>query len=355
MKSRLPIAILLAAMLPATVLAGSVVSPERIDSIAFGSCAGQNAPQPVWDAVHALSPDVFLLLGDNVYADTSNMDIMRAAYDKLAAIPGFQKVRDSTRLLATWDDHDYGANDAGAEFPAKYDSEDVFENFFGFPDNHPARSRDGVYSAWEFGPDNQRVQIILLDTRFFRSPLKSATVDGRERYVPNNNPKATLLGDEQWNWLAKQFQRPATVRIVASSIQFIPEEHDWEKWANIPAERQRFLNLINKENAGGVVLVSGDRHLAEISRLDEAPYPLYEVTSSSLNRSGGGSDSEPNQHRVAGNNYRANNFGHIKIDWNNSPPTIRLEIRSENGKIVRSTSTKGSKQGDTRPEPTQRQ
>ena len=37
--------------------------------IAFGSCANQNAPQPIWDAVLAYRPEVFLFVGDNVYGD----------------------------------------------------------------------------------------------------------------------------------------------------------------------------------------------------------------------------------------------------------------------------------------------
>ena len=46
--------------------------------IAFGSCATQARPQPIWDAVVATHPDLTLLLGDNIYADTLDMNVMRA-------------------------------------------------------------------------------------------------------------------------------------------------------------------------------------------------------------------------------------------------------------------------------------
>jgi alkaline phosphatase D len=37
--------------------------------IAFGSCADEEKPQPIWDAVVAYQPQVFLFARDNVYGD----------------------------------------------------------------------------------------------------------------------------------------------------------------------------------------------------------------------------------------------------------------------------------------------
>ncbi|MET0658010.1 MAG: hypothetical protein ABW110_07620 [Steroidobacteraceae bacterium] len=46
--------------------------------IAFGSCAKQDKEQPIWDAVLASKPDLFIFLGDNIYGDTTDMQVMRA-------------------------------------------------------------------------------------------------------------------------------------------------------------------------------------------------------------------------------------------------------------------------------------
>ena len=75
------------------------------------------------------------------------------------------------------------------------------------------------------------------------------------------------------------------LRIIASSIQLIPTEHCWEKWANFPKERIRMFELLRTTDASGVIVISGDRHLGEISvlPLDYLGYPLYEITSSGLN------------------------------------------------------------------------
>ncbi len=63
-----------------------------VSRIAFGSCARQDKPQPIWDAVVATKPDIYLSLGDNIYGDTEDMAVMKKKYDQLAAIPGWQKL-----------------------------------------------------------------------------------------------------------------------------------------------------------------------------------------------------------------------------------------------------------------------
>jgi alkaline phosphatase D len=93
--------------------------PPGISRIAFGSCAHQARPQPIWDAVLVAEPEVFILLGDNVYADTAGMGLLREVYESQGANTGWQRLFASTEVLATWGDHDFGLNDGGADFGAK--------------------------------------------------------------------------------------------------------------------------------------------------------------------------------------------------------------------------------------------
>ncbi len=151
---------------------------QPLERIGFGSCAEQDKPQPIWDAILETKPERFILLGDNIYADTEDMAVLRAKYQLLADVPGFKKLRAACPVLGTWDDHDYGANDAGGEFPKKAESQQVFLDFFGAPADDPRRTREGIYSAQIIGPPGRRVQIILLDQRYFRSPLKTGFVGG---------------------------------------------------------------------------------------------------------------------------------------------------------------------------------
>lgn len=48
------------------------VTQKIISSIAFGSCAKHWQPQPIWDVVIAHNPDLWLFLGDTIYADTDD-------------------------------------------------------------------------------------------------------------------------------------------------------------------------------------------------------------------------------------------------------------------------------------------
>ena len=91
-------------------------------TIIFGSCASQDRPQPFWDAMIAQNPQLFLFIGDNIYADTEDMTVMRAKYAQLGAQPGYQQLRAHTPVLATWDDHDYGVNDGGGEYLMRTES-----------------------------------------------------------------------------------------------------------------------------------------------------------------------------------------------------------------------------------------
>ena len=341
-----------AAWLLCAAIAATAAAEERpLSRIGFGSCARQDRPQPIWDAVVETRPELFLMLGDNIYGDTDDMAVLRAKYRQLGEQPGFKKLKQTCPVLATWDDHDYGANDAGAEYPKKRESQQEFLDFFGVPPDDPLRTQEGVYQARVFGPPGRRVQIILLDTRYFRSPLKTGRTPGepgegrRGAYVVSDDDEATMLGEAQWQWLAEQLRAPADVRIIASSVQAVADEHGWERWGNFPRERRRLLRLIRDSNAAGVIVLSGDRHLAEISRLpadDDAGvgYPLYDVTSSSLNAPSGNTTkagarfaNEINSHRV-GLTYFDTNFGCVEIDWNEPDPLIRLQVRDEKGDIV---------------------
>jgi alkaline phosphatase D len=316
-----------------------------INTLGFGSCARQERPQPIWDAINAARCDAFVLCGDNIYADTVDPAVFRAKYALLAAMPGFAKLRRTTPLFATWDDHDYGLNDGGAGFPGAAAAQKEFCEFFQVPANSPLRSSPGVYDCVTFGPAGKRVQLILLDTRCFRSPLKKDPARPKVN-VPNTDAGATILGGEQWAWFERRLREPAEIRAVVSSISFISTEHGSEKWANFPRERARFLELLHRTRARGVVVISGDRHLAELSMLkpaDGAPYPLFDLTTSGLNqpiakeseyRSENPPKGPPNRYRIHDRPYTGSNFGLMRIKWDDPGPRVSLEIRGLGGEVV---------------------
>lgn len=299
-----------------------------IERLAFASCADQARPQPIWSRLIETRPNLLLMMGDNVYGDIKDGSAreLKEAYSAFATQPEFGRVRTTVPVLATWDDHDYGRNDAGGDFPFKAVARKLFDDFWGAEPER--RARAGINDARIYGPPGRRVQVILLDTRSFRSPwtAKHASLTYRGPYGPDPDPRLTMLGPEQWAWLEAELRKPAEIRFIVSSIQVVAENHGFERWGHFPAERQRLYDLLKTTAARGVVLLSGDRHVGAIYRKAAAlPYSLVEVTSSSINRplpphysvEDGGAERQ-------GEAYRDENFGLASIDWTRRSLTIAL-------------------------------
>lgn len=336
MRCLLPLLLLTLTSFAQDPLVGDIKSlPSRIG---FGSCSNQDRPQPVLDHVSRRNPELFIYLGDNIYGDTDDMGVLRAKYAKLAARPEFRRLRAKTPLIATWDDHDYGTNDGGEEYAEKAESREIFLDFWRVPKDSPQRQHPGVYHSYLFTDGKKRMQVILLDTRSFRSPLVRAfSPSWKNDYLPDPDPKKTILGAEQWKWLEKELRVPADLRVIGSSIQFGHEYNGWESWTNFPSELRRMIDLIKSTRANGVVFISGDVHWGEMSMLDlskfsdrKGYYPIYDVTSSGINQDW--DHIEPNRNRV-GQAVAEHNYGWLEMDWTQADPALTMQIGDESGTI----------------------
>ncbi|XP_038702706.1 uncharacterized protein LOC119999293 isoform X1 [Tripterygium wilfordii] len=360
------------------VACGSKVEQEGpITRIAFGSCANQSAPQYIWDAINNFDPQLFIWMGDNIYGDTkrpfrlfgkertigpwknvprfvpSSEIEMESKYEKAKTNPGYSRLRKNAKVIGTWDDHDYGLNDAGKEFVHKITNQRLLLDFLDEPSDSPRRKQEGVYASYTFGPVGKQIKVILLDTRYHRDPISS---DG------------SILGDSQWAWLENELKGPKTaITIIGSSIQVISNLSAItgpifyvESWGRFPKERDRLFSLIADSQREGVFFISGDVHFAEISR-DECAigYPLYDITSSGISQAVEKavlpplnlivrfvSWLTPSTMRVMAQNckyksctYGQPNFGAIEIDWDTTPVTVKLEARDINGLVVTGVNT----------------
>ncbi len=318
------------------ILVGSCLDEEKGESTTLRTIAAQQA-------------DLFLMIGDNVYGDKDGpaninnqpeLDELRASFRDLAAREDFKAVRAKFPMMVAWDDHDYGANDAGRGFVFKRLAERIHERFWGL-DDKDVGAYPGTYYARTFGPEGQRTQVIVLDTRFFRSnltPTDEWNKKGKERYIPSADPEQDMLGNDQWTWLENRLQDPADVRLIVSSIQVLTTDgHGFEAWSTLPKEQARLYNLVRETEAKGVVFVSGDRHTAFLYK-DEAalPYPAFELTASSMNLSFAETTTEMDKAQL-GEGYPPENFGAIGIDW--AAGTVSLEVKSNTGETVRQATT----------------
>ena len=312
-----------------TISAGA---QKNLSKIAFGSCGSEEHPLPVFDLVVKHKPGLFIFLGDNIYGDTKNMDTLQHKYNLLAAKPSYQNLKQHVPIIATWDDHDYGWNDAGRHYPFKKESKEIFLNFFDEPATSARRNREGICTAYMYETRGKKLQIIVLDNRTFRDDLKkyNGEFQDDERYfypldyAPYQNADSTLLGAAQWAWLESELLKPADLRLVCSGSQFGIEYNGYEAWANFPHEQKRFLELVKKTKANGVLFLTGDVHYGEISKLEEpGMYPIYDFTSSGLSSTW--HFATPNKNRIEGP-IMDNHFGLLTIDWKKRNPVIKMEI-----------------------------
>lgn len=297
-----------------------------LQTIAFGSCDRQDEPQNFWTEVVANQPDLWIWLGDIIYADTQDMQAMQQMYQKQKQNEYYQQLYQRAPIIGVWDDHDYGVNDGDKNYPKRVESKSQLLDFLDVPADAPVRNHEGVYASYSFGPKGKRIKVILLDGRYFRDTLQKGEGDNTRRYLPSAN--GDMLGEAQWQWLEKELTNSdAQIHLIGSGIQIISAEHPYEKWENFPAARKRLFDLIAKTKPAQAILLSGDRHAAEISKM-ELPglsYPLYDLTSSGLTHAYTGANDEPNQYRV-GKKLNAKNYALLKIDWSNKTPKVTAEI-----------------------------
>ncbi|KAM7260176.1 hypothetical protein ACFE04_015917 [Oxalis oulophora] len=341
-----------------------------ITRIAFGSCANQSAPQPVWNSINKFDPQLFIWLGDNIYGDIrrpfkvfgkertigpwkntprfvpASVDELKSRYRIAKTNPGYSQLRQKAKIVGTWDDHDYGLNDAGKEFSGKVTNQQLMLDFLDEPLDSLRRKQAGVYASYTFGPVGKQVKVILLDTRYHRDPLSS---DG------------TILGSQQWSWLENELKGPpSTITVIGSSIQVISNLSAMtgpvfymESWGRFPKERERLFKLIADSRRDGVFFISGDVHFGEITRYDcgGVGYPLYDITASGITQAVEKVVPSPlrfivrfvawlipSTMRVINQNcryksctYGQPNFGAIEINWDSSLVTLKLQVRDTDG------------------------
>jgi len=321
----------------------SIAQHDNEMIIAFGSCDNQELPHVMWKPIIANNPDLWVWMGDIVYMDSEDMEITKEAYDKQKSNSDYKQLIKQTNVIGIWDDHDYGFNDGGKNWPVKDLKKEVMFDFLNEPENSPRRAHKGVYISYDYYlNDVDFIHVIMLDGRYFRDTLTRSDNPDR-RYDPNPYGVGTLLGEIQWTWLNNELTNSkAVLNLIISGIQVLSVEHGFESWGNFPHERDRLLKLIKDSKARNVLILSGDRHIAEISEMDVKglPYPLFDITSSGLTHSYEGAD-ERNRYRVSPL-IDQKNFGVLDVKLLSNSLQVEVDIRGENDTLfIQKTITYG--------------
>ena len=312
-------------------------SNQVLSTIAIGSCNRQEAPQIIWPNIANKNPELWVWLGDNIYGDSEDLNVLKTKYELQKNNPAYKRFTSEIPVIGIWDDHDYGVNDGGKEYPKKKESKELMFNFLDVPANHPARKREGAFQSYEYGVDGKRVKIILLDIRYFREELHREN----GRYELNWDGK--ILGEKQWAWLEKELtDSNADMHIIGSGIQFIVQEHPYEKWGNFPKERQRMLDLVVKTQPKNVLFLSGDRHISEVASMYVPGYgKVFDFTSSGMTHSFE-SSTELNAFRIS-DLITQKSFGLMQIDWQGENTSVNCQMFSPEGSLIDEVTIKWDK------------
>ena len=242
-------------------------------TVAMGSCARvmQDPIQPVWRAIQDASPDLFFWLGDNIYADTLHADVFAEEYRRQRAVPASQPVLRSVPQLAVWDDHDFGVNDGDRRNPEKHTALEQFKRYWANP-SYGTNDTPGVFFKYTYGG----VDFFFMDCRMYRDPNED-----------EDSPTKTMLGAGQLAWIKKELiasTAPFKMLITGSGWS-AAKGHGGDSWASHITERNGLFDFIRDNKIGGVVLLSGDTHVAELNCIpwsEKGGYDFYDLTTSPL-------------------------------------------------------------------------
>jgi alkaline phosphatase D len=326
--------------LPITLLLCSSSSLAQTDfRIAFGSCSTQESDDQLWAEVIETKPNIWIWCGDNIYGDSHSLPVLAAKYNLQKSRELYQQLLKTCSVTGTWDDHDYGTNDGGVYFAQKKESKKLAAQFLGFAPSNAVWQHEGLYNSTIIKKKKVSIKIINLDTRYFRDTIYKKfyidTLTNKQVSYYEKNNTGDVLGEAQWKWLEQELKNSdAALTIINSSIQVIAAQHRFEKWSNLPAAQQRLYDLLQRYPKKKVILISGDRHVAELSKrsFDKLPYPLYDFTSSGLTHTWSEVWEEQNTYRV-GKLIIEKNFALIDVTVSGTHLKVIFSVMGKDGVV----------------------
>ncbi len=150
-------------------------------------------------------------------------------------------------LYNIWDDHDFCANNIGANCGLGAQSVQVFSEYFmPPPDNGISGSACASRGDWQRLDFGALASIFMLD-------LRSQRID--------SGGEKNLLGSCQQKWLIDGLNSStARWKVILTPVTFNPLTKPWDGWAGFLDERQKIVEFLGSNAISGVVFVSGDIH-----------------------------------------------------------------------------------------------
>lgn len=303
-------------------------------SVMLGSCIYVNDPPndrpgrgyggefEVINIMAKQDADMMLWLGDNVYyrePDVYSKAGLAYRNNATRHLSDLQPIFSNFINIATWDDHDYGPNDADRTYRLREEALELFKLYW-LNASYGTTETKGVFGRYLYND----VEFFLLDDRYHRAP---------NQLKDDDRP---YLGADQLQWLKESLVNSnASFKVIVNGNQVINTNVEHEGWSKYPTEFNNFMDWLLVSNVDGVMFFSGDRHHTELLKVKhDGFYPLYEFTSSPItsgthNRMG---SEELNPLRVDGtlvNDKR--NFGIMTVEGPRNKRTMTLKTIDSDG------------------------
>jgi alkaline phosphatase D len=302
-------------------------------TIATGSCAYINEPPydrpgkkygsdyKIFEKIADANPDMMLWLGDNIYlreVDWFTRTGILKRYTHMRAVPELQRLLASTHHYAIWDDHDFGPNDANRAFPHKDKTLEAFKLFWA-NNSYGVNELGGISSAFQFND----IDFFLLDNRWNRSHPELVSAPTQ------------MLGKEQIDWLIELLKySQAPFKLIAVGGQILNNAKVYENYSNYEAERELLLDRIAAEGITGVVFLTGDRHHAELIKVNHKGTVMYDLTTSPLTSGTHKSGDADTANRVEGTLYLEHNFALLEVSGTRKERVLKLRLMNKEGQEV---------------------
>ncbi|MFN5268123.1 MAG: alkaline phosphatase D family protein [Burkholderiales bacterium] len=302
-----------------------------------GSCHFTNDPEPdrpgpgfgagyeIFGAMAQMKPAATLWLGDNIYlreTDWHSAVGIDNRYKKSRALPALQALLRTGQHWATWDDHDFGPNDANSSYPLADESRALFKRYWANR-SYGSSQLPGIQTVMSL----HDVDVFMLDNRSFRDDAFKGRPAERRQF-----------GDEQMRWLRNALANSrAPIKIIASGGQFLNEINPWEGWHWYPKERADFLKWLEDESIAGVLFLSGDRHHSVLMHTQgEKGYAYWELTCSPLTAGTFPARQEDlnNPMTQPGTLVTQRNFCAIHVEGAAKDRRLRLQVRASDGALL---------------------
>ncbi len=244
--------------------------------IAFASCIYDLFHRPqIWENMVGIRPDMIFLIGDNVYADRVNLVTNRTAdpaqlwwrYGKTFSRIALYRSKNLIPILALWDDHDYGSNNADSSFPYR---EEAIENF-----NIWWAQSEKITPTLRKGPGVSMI-FTAFDQEFY-------FLDGRSQRTPKGYEPASFFGLQQEQWTFENLINSKKPAWLISGNQYFGAYLQKESFEAFSYENFRyFMNQVARSDRA-IGFLSGDVHFSEVMALETQILgrPSVEITSSS--------------------------------------------------------------------------